>query len=89
MKSKLLVLSMVVAGALAFNAASAQVHVTISESEYPGYTYYTYPAWNGHYRDHAYYAHYHARFYREHRKYFAGGHFDHDRFEKESHWHAR
>jgi hypothetical protein len=89
MRSKLLVLSMVVAGALAFNAASAQVQVTISEREYPGYSYYTYPAWHGHYRDHAYYAHYHARFYREHRHYFAGGHFDHDRFERENHWHAR
>jgi hypothetical protein len=85
MKSKLLILSMIVAGALAFNAASAQVHVTISEREYPGYTYYTYPAWHGHYHDHLYYEHYHARFYREHRRYFAGGRFDHDRYERENH----
>jgi hypothetical protein len=80
---------MIVAGALAFNAASAQVHVTVSEREYPGYTYYTYPAWHGHDHDRVYFEHYHTRFRREHRHYFVGSRFDHDRFERESHWHNK
>jgi hypothetical protein len=87
MKSKLLILLMIVAGSLVFSSAGAQVQVTISENEFPGYTYYTYPAWHGHYHDHAYYEHYHLRFYREHKAYFVGHRFDHDRFERETHWH--
>src|ERR1700742_891551 len=89
MKKRLFILSMIVAASLAINSASAQVHVQvgINESTYPGYTYYTYPAWHGHYRDHTYYEHYHARFYREHHAYFHGRDFDHDRFERERHWH--
>ena len=90
MKQKLFVLAMIIAASLVVHTASAQVHVAvgINESAYPGYTYYSYPAWHGHYRDRAYYDHYHARFYREHRAYFVDhGHFDHDRFERENHRH--
>lgn len=91
MKKKLFLLGFIIACSLAVHTASAQVHVAvgINESAYPGYTYYSYPAWHGHYQDRAYYDHYHDRFYREHRHYFVGGHgrFDHDRYEKETHWH--
>jgi hypothetical protein len=91
MKKKLFVLALIVAASLAVHTASAQVHVAvgINETAYPGYTYYSYPAWHGHLRDQAYYDHYHDRFYREHRSYFVGGRgrFDHDRYEKETHWH--
>jgi hypothetical protein len=90
MKRKLFILSMIVAASLAINSASAQVHVQvgINESAYPGYTYYSYPAWRGHDHDRAYYEHYHARFYREHHAYFADRrHFNHERFERETHWH--
>ena len=34
------------------------------EEEFPGYAYYDYPAWNGHYRDYYYYAHYRPFFER-------------------------
>ena len=51
------------------------------ENEFPGYAYYAYPAWNGHYRDRFYYAHYRPYFEREHYAYFNHGRFDHARFE--------
>jgi len=92
MKSKLAIIGMIVAGSLiagATNAQAIRAHISINESNYPGYTYYTYPAWHGHYRDHVYFEHYHNRFYREHREYFAGRRFDHDRFEREHHWRDR
>ncbi|HXO74688.1 MAG TPA: hypothetical protein VN824_05640, partial [Puia sp.] len=53
------------------------------ENEFPGYAYYTYPAWNGHYRDRFYYAHYRPYFEREHYAYFNHGRFDRARFEHE------
>lgn len=93
MKPKMLfILSMIIAGSLAVNSASAQVHVNVGigtpvvyEREYPGYAYYSYPAWNGHYRDRFYYEHYRPAFEREHRAYFRGRRFDHTRFEREHH----
>lgn len=87
MKAKLFILALIVAGSLVASSASAQVHVSvgINERAYPGYTYYSYPAWHGHYRDRAYYDHYHNRFQREHRTYFHGREFDHDRYERENH----
>jgi hypothetical protein len=90
MKRKLFILAAIIACSLALNSASAQVHVEvgINEQAYPGYTYYTYPAWHGHYRDRVYYDHYHDRFYREHKVYFRdNAHFDHDRWEHEHHDH--
>src|ERR1700720_3984531 len=89
---KLFILSLIIAGSLAVNSAYSQVRVeahigvgipapVIYETDYPGYAYYTYPAWNGHYRDHYYYEHYHPFFEREHRAYFNGRRFDHERFE--------
>jgi hypothetical protein len=36
---------------------------------YPDAALYTYPAWNGHYRDHFYYEHYRPYFERSHRFY--------------------
>ena len=82
---KLLFLTMIIAGSfVAASSASAQVHVSVNfEQTYPGYTYYTYPKWHGHYRDQVYYDHYHARFEREHRAYFHGRNFDHDRWDRE------
>jgi len=53
----------------------------VYENEFPGYAYYNYPVWNGHYRDRYYYAHYRPYFEREHREYFRGSRFDHERFE--------
>lgn len=88
MKRKLFIIAAIVAGSLAFSSASAQVHISvgINESTYPGYTYYTYPAWHGHYRDRVYYEHYHDRFYREHKTYFRDhNHFDHDRWDRAHH----
>jgi len=52
----------------------------VCEAEFPGYAYYSYPAWNGHYRDRFYFEHYRPFFERDHRAYFYGGHFDHTRF---------
>jgi len=75
MKPKLFILALVIAGSLTANSAYSQVHVNVNlgfERDYPGYTYYTYPAWHGHYRDRVYYQHYHPVFERDHRAYFAG-----------------
>jgi len=59
------------------------------EDEYPGCAYYEYPAWNGHYRDRFYFAHYRPYFEREHREYFNRGRFDRERFEHERFNHGR
>lgn len=53
----------------------------VLEAEFPGYAYYNYPVWNGHYRDRVYFAHYRPFFERDHRAYFNGGRFDHGRFD--------
>ena len=53
------------------------------EAEYPGYAYYDYPAWDGHYRDRVYFSHYRPYFERDHRDYFYDGRFDHERWEHE------
>ena len=96
---QLLIVSMLVAGSLvAATSAKAQVRVdahvgfgapapvVVYENDYPGYSYYEYPAWRGHYHDRAYYQHYHYRFEREHRPYFENRRFNHERFERENHW---
>ena len=54
----------------------------VCEADFPGYAYYDYPAWNGHYRDRFYFEHYRPYFERDHRAYFNHGHFDHDRFNR-------
>ncbi len=54
----------------------------VCETDFPGYAYYDYPAWNGHYRDRFYFAHYRPFFERDHRAYFDHGHFDHERFNR-------
>ena len=53
----------------------------VYENEFPGYVYYNYPAWNGHYRDRFYYEHYRPYFERSYRGYFRGRSFDHARYE--------
>lgn len=63
----------------------------VYENEFPGYVYYNYPAWNGHYRDRYYYSHYRPYFEREHRSYFYGRRFDrarydHDRYGRSRRW---
>jgi hypothetical protein len=59
----------------------------ICEANFPGFAYYDYPAWNGHFRDFVYYQHYRPFFARDHRAYFYGGRFDHARFERERGFH--
>lgn len=61
----------------------------VCESEFPGYVYYDYPAWGGHYRDRCYFEHYRPYFMRDHREYFYGGRFDRDRWENERWEHDR
>ena len=62
----------------------------ICETEYPGYAYYNYPAWSGHYRDRVYFAHYRPWFERDHRSYFyGGGRFNHSRWEHDRGYYAR
>ena len=53
----------------------------VCENDYPGYAYYTYPAYYGHYRDRVYFAHYRPFFERDHRDFFYGHRFDHERWE--------
>ena len=90
-----MIATMILAGSLAASSAHSQVRVdarvgfgapapVVYERDYPGYAYYEYPAWRGHYQDRFYYEHYHRRFYRDHRGYFNGRrYFDHERFERE------
>ena len=61
----------------------------ICETDFPGYAYYDYPAFNGHYRDRYYFAHYRPYFERDHRGYFYGGRFDHARWERARGGYAR
>lgn len=58
----------------------------VCEAEYPGYAYYDYPAWCGHYRDRVYFEHYRPFFYRDHAAYFYHGGFDHDRWGRDHGW---
>ena len=81
MKKLFIIAALVIAGSLVANSAYSQVRVEaqfgIFERDFPGYTYYTYPSWRGHYRDRVYYDHYRNRFHRDHRRYFRGREFDH------------
>ena len=52
----------------------------VYEAQFPGYLYYNFPAWNGHYRDYWYYAHYRPFFERQYAGFFIGGRFDRARF---------
>jgi len=52
----------------------------VCEAEFPGYAYYDYPAWGGHYRDRVYFEHYRPFFNRDHAAYFYHGGFDHTRW---------
>lgn len=52
----------------------------VYEDEFPGYAYYDFPAWNGHYRDYWYYNHYRPFFEQRYAGYFNGGRFDRARF---------
>jgi len=61
----------------------------VCETEYPGYAYYDYPAYYGHYRDRVYFAHYRPWFERDHRAYFYGGRFNHARWERDRGYYAR
>jgi hypothetical protein len=53
----------------------------VVEAEFPGYAYYDYPAWYGHYHDRVYFEHYRSFFNRDHAAYFHQGGFDHTRWE--------
>jgi hypothetical protein len=59
----------------------------ICQADFPGYAYYDYPAWNGHYRDRFYFEHYRPFFERDHRAYFYHGGFDHARFARDRGFH--
>ncbi|HVS96281.1 MAG TPA: hypothetical protein VHE54_07335 [Puia sp.] len=54
---------------------------SVCEADFPGYAYYDYPAWYGHYRDRVYFEHYRPFFERDYHNYFIGGRFDHARFD--------
>jgi len=88
---KLFALFIIVAGSCTLTSAYSQVRVDaqigIYERDFPGYTYYSYPAWHGHYHDRYYYQHYRPVFEREHRGYFRGRRFDHARFERDRRMH--
>jgi hypothetical protein len=68
-------------------APRVYVAPAICEADFPGYAYYDYPAWNGHYRDRFYFEHYRPFFERDHRAYFYHGGFDHARFEHDRGFH--
>ncbi len=85
---KLLVLALIVVASLVTTAAYSQVHVDVQlERDYPGYQYYNYPKWHGHYKDRVYYEHYHRTFEKRYHAYYHDRNFDHERFEREQHWH--
>ena len=88
---RLFVLFIIAAGSLIVSSAQSQVRINaqvgIYERDFPGYTYYSYPAWRGHYHDRYYYTHYRPVFEREHRGYFRGRRFDHTRFERDRRMH--
>ena len=68
----------------------AQAPATVVyENDFPGYVYYNYPAYCGHYRDRVYYEHYRPYFERDYRPYFNGRRFDHERFEHDRFDHGR
>ncbi len=50
----------------------APAPAVIDYNEFPGYAYYNYPAWYGHFRDRVYYEHYRPIFQRSH-AYYRGG----------------
>lgn len=50
----------------------APAPAAIAYNEFPGYAYYNYPAWYGHFRDRVYYEHYRPIFQRSH-AYYRGG----------------
>jgi hypothetical protein len=60
---------------------------SVCETDYPGYAYYDYPAWSGHYRDRVYFQHYRPFFERDHAAYFFHGRFDHSRFDHDRGFH--
>ncbi len=50
----------------------APTPAVIDYNDFPGYAYYNYPAWYGHFRDRVYYEHYRPIFMRAH-PYYHGG----------------
>ena len=75
---KLFILAAVIATSFIATTGYSQVYVNahvgvripvpvVYETEFPGYAYYSYPAWNGHFRDRVYYEHYRPVFMRDHR----------------------
>ena len=54
--------------------AYAPAQVAINYDEFPGYAYYNYPSWYGHFRDRVYYEHYRPFFMREHPGFYRGWH---------------
>ena len=50
----------------------APAPAVIDYNDFPGYAYYNYPAWYGHFRDRVYYEHYRPMFMRSH-AYYRGG----------------
>lgn len=55
------------------------------EQEFPGAAYYTYPAWNGHYRDRYYYEHYRPYYERSHRVVYDHRGYDHRDYSRRDH----
>jgi hypothetical protein len=57
----------------------AAAPVVVNEAYYPDAAFYTYPAWNGHYRDRIYFDHYRPFFERDHARFDRG----HERFDRD------
>jgi len=55
-----------------YGGAYAVAPAPIVYADFPGYAYYNYPAWNGHFRDRIYYEHYRPVFMRAHPYYHRG-----------------
>jgi hypothetical protein len=57
----------------------APAPVVVNDPYYADAAFYTYPAWNGHYRDHVYFDHYRPFFERDHARFDRG----HERFDRD------
>ena len=62
----------IVYGGAYVGPAYAPAPAPVVYADFPGYAYYNYPAWNGHFRDRIYYEHYRPVFTRTHANYHRG-----------------
>ncbi|HWK05500.1 MAG TPA: hypothetical protein VNS58_17795 [Puia sp.] len=67
----------------AYQEGYAPAPAPVAYEQYPDAAYYTYPAWNGHYRDRCYYEHYRPYYERERGR----RDYDHERYEHRDYEH--